>query len=360
MFGDVDQELRRMAEASDFPHRDTARVAQRFRSGGRADDLVAILDDPHACGTTEVLFAMAGAQRPWLNWVPMPSEAITNLANEFGARIANGEELQLGQAGLSAAEPPSAITAARRVAGPFEIGIGAFPAPDIRVPLRRGDYRIWRYDGTDPVAAVAAPSPEAVRVLHEVAEQPWPSPLSGRLQAEPLGELSLPDLLGLLAHLPGPPDTERYRFLAVDSPTYWYRFLQPWVCLGILRHREDEPWPTSTRRQVLIDLAFGAEDWASDSALFALVTGAYHEPARRPEVHDLVRARLDAAVRSHRLVTIEVSLARLMLITPGCTAEDRALASAAIARATAEEKPEPPEEPASVPPAKRRWWRRAQ
>ncbi|MFI6071598.1 hypothetical protein ACIA5C_08420 [Actinoplanes sp. NPDC051343] len=354
MFGDVDQELRRLADDSDFPHRDTARVAQRFRAGGRAADLVAIVDDPHACAMTDVLFAMAGAQRPWLNWVPMPSEAITNMADEFGSRIARGEELRLGQAGLSAAEPPSAIAAARRVAGDFEVGIGAFPAPDIRVPLRRGDYRIWRYDGTDPVAAVAAPSPEAVRVLHAVADQPWASPLSGRIQAEPLGDLPMDDLLGMLAHLPGPPDTERYRFLAVDSPTYWYRFLQPWVCLGILRHREQEPWATSTRRRVLVDLAFGAEDWTSDAALFALVTAAYHDPARRREVHDLVRARLDAALASHRLVTIEVSLARLMLITPGCTADDRAVAAAAIARAATDD-----EEPAPAPPPKRRWWRRS-
>jgi hypothetical protein len=356
MFGDVDQELRRLAADTDFPHRDTARVAQRFRADGRAADLVAIVDDPHACPMTDVLFAMAGARRPWLNWVPMPSEAIANMADEFGARIADGEQIRLGQAGLSAAEPPSAVTAARRVVGPFEIGIGAFPAPDIRVPLRRGDYRVWRYDGTDPVAAVAAPSPEAVRVLHEVADEPWASPLSGRLQAEPLGRLPLEDLLGLLAHLPGPPDTERYRFLAVDSPTYWYRFLQPWVCLGMLRHDEDEPWAGSTRRRVLVDLAFGAEDWVSDAALFALVTAAYHDPARRREVHDLVRARLEAAIASHRLVTIEVSLARLMLITPGCTADDRTLASAAIARATSDD--DVPGEPAPTPAPKRRWWRR--
>ena len=351
MFGDVDEELRRMAEAADFGHRDTARAAQRFRATGQAADLVAILDDPHACATTEVIFAMAGAERPWLNWVPMPSEAITNLADEFGARIAKGEQVRLGRAGLSAPEPPSAIAAARRVAGPMEIGIAEFPPPDIRVPLRRGSHRIWRYDGTDPVAAVAAPSPYAVRVLHDVAEKPWPSPPSGRIQAAPLGVLELTDLLGLLAHLPAPPDSERWRFLAGDSPTYWYRLLQPWVCLGLLRHREDEPWSSSTRRQVLVELAFGVEDWSSDAALFALVTAAFHDPAVRPEVRDLARARLDAAVAAPRPVTIEVSLARLMLITPGCTPQDRAVASAAIDRATSS-----PDEDDPAP--KRRWWRR--
>ncbi|MEV6850959.1 hypothetical protein [Actinoplanes sp. NPDC051411] len=61
---------------------------------------------------TDAIFAMAGAQRPWLNGVPMPSEAIADLADGFGARIAGGEQIRLGRAGLSAAEPPSAVTAA--------------------------------------------------------------------------------------------------------------------------------------------------------------------------------------------------------------------------------------------------------
>jgi hypothetical protein len=51
--------------------------------------------------------------------------------------------------------------------------------------------------------------------------------------------------------------------------------MPPWVCLSILHHATDEPWAASTRRQVLIDLAFGVEDWVSDSALFALVAAAY-------------------------------------------------------------------------------------
>ena len=104
MFDDVDQELGRMAGAADFPHRATARSAQRFRADGAAADLVAILDDPHACGTTEILFAMAGAQRPWLNWVPMPSEAITNLAN--GAVTSTGL-VMVSLSAMHSAAPPS-------------------------------------------------------------------------------------------------------------------------------------------------------------------------------------------------------------------------------------------------------------
>jgi hypothetical protein len=41
----------------------------------------------------DVVFALAGAQRPWLNWVPMPTEAVCNLANELGGRRARGEQV---------------------------------------------------------------------------------------------------------------------------------------------------------------------------------------------------------------------------------------------------------------------------
>jgi hypothetical protein len=348
---DVDAELRRLADDPQFGHRDAARHAMRFRSTGEVADLVAVLDDPHPCGMTDVLFAMAGSTRPWLNWVPMPSEAISNMANEIGGRRAQGEDFTLGALALSAAEPASAVVACRRVTGLGAIDIGEFPAPDIRVPVRPGRYAVWRYDGTEPTPAVPPPSAAAVAALHEVAEQPWASPLSGHLQAAPLGELSLEDLLGLLAHLPGPPATPRWQHLAKSTPTYWYRLMQPWVCLGILHHAKDEPWPTSTRRAVLVDLAFGIEDWVSDAALFALVAAGYREPELREDVRALVRARLDAAVAADRLVTIEESLARLMLVTPGCRAEDRAVAVAALARAEADD-----DEP--VRSDKRRWWRR--
>jgi hypothetical protein len=122
----VDAELRQMAEDPRFAHRDAARHAIRFRVAGDVADLVAVLDDPHPCRMTDVVVALAGSRRTWLNWVPMPSEAITNVANEVGARRARGEELEVTGLGLSAAEPPSAMTACRRITGPVEIGVGGF------------------------------------------------------------------------------------------------------------------------------------------------------------------------------------------------------------------------------------------
>ncbi|MBV1856132.1 hypothetical protein [Catellatospora tritici] len=350
--GEEDGMLRRMLDDPDFPHHTAAEHAVRFRATGDVAELVAVHDDPHPCGMTEIIFAVAGSQRSWLNWVPMPSEAISNIASEVARRRAEGEDLKITGLGLSAAEPASAVTAFRRIAGPVEIGVEAFPQPDIRTPVRPGRYAVWRYEGSEPVPAVPAPSDEAVRVLHEVGAEPWPSLLSGYLKAEPLGGLPLADLLGLLAHLPQAPDTPRWQHLGKSTPSYWFRLMQPWVCLGILHHAKDEPWATSTRRQVLVDLAFGIEDWVSDAALFALVTAAYREPELREEVRDLVRARLDAAMAANRLVTIEESLAHLMLATPGCRADDRAAAMAVLTRPDGDDEGEPAQ------PEKRRWWRR--
>jgi hypothetical protein len=348
--GDPDADLRRLADDAAFPHREAARRAVRFRKSGDVADLVAICDDPHPCGMTEILFVLASSQRPWLNWVPMPSEAIINVANEVGSRRAQGEDIRVNHIAVSSAEPASAVAACRRVVGALDIQVGEFPRPDIRVPLQRGRYTIWRYDGTEPVPTVPPPSNYAVELIRTVADEPWPSLLSGYLQAEPLGELPVVDLLGLLSHLPGPPDPPRWRHLAKSTPTYWYRLMQPWVCLGILHHAADESWPMSARRKVLVDLAFGVEDWVADAALFALVTAAYRQPEVRADVRQLVRHRLDAAIGADRLVTIEASLAQLMLVTPGCRVDDRIVARLALARNA--------DEGDDVPPKKRRWWRR--
>ncbi|WP_206074645.1 hypothetical protein [Antribacter gilvus] len=332
-----------------FKHREAAQHALAFRQTGDVAELVALPDDPHPCVIVDLLFAAAGSKRAWLNWVPMPSEAISSVGNEIGGRRAKGEDLTISDLGLSAGEPPSALAAFWKVAGPVKVGIGAFPPPDIRAQLRPGTYAVWRWDGEVPVPVVPTPSDEAVRVLHEVGGEAWPSLLSGYLQAAPLGERPLADLLGLLGHVTDPPATTRWEHLAGSTPTYWHRLAQAWVCLGLLHHAPEEPWATSTRRQVLVDLAFGVEDWVADAALFALVTTAFREPGVRVEVHDLVRARLEAAVAAAdgRVVTILESLAELMLITPGCDNDDRALATACLAEREATEKPR-----------KRRWWRR--
>ncbi|BCJ40945.1 hypothetical protein GCM10010168_47550 [Actinoplanes ianthinogenes] len=358
---DVDAKLRELAADDGFPHREAARRALRFRTSGDVADLVAVADDPHACATTDMLFAMAGHRKTWLNWVPMPQESVVSITRDIVRERAAGKDLAVTELGISGPEPASAIAAFLRVAGPVPVGIADFGQPDPRVPLRPGTYAVWRYRGGDAEPAVAPPSAEAAELLQRVAAEPWPSPLAGYAQAEPLGKLGLDDLLGLLVHPPQAPDIPRYQVLAKSDPVYWYRLLQPWVCLGILHHAKDQPWATSTRRQVLVDLAFGVEDWVSDAALFALVTAAYREPELRAEVRDLVRDRLIAATEAPRPVMIWSSLAHLMLVTPGAVEGEKALAHAVLRQSEddEEEEAEADEAPEPVPPRPRpSGWRR--
>jgi len=70
---DADAVLRQLAADAAFKHR----RAFCTLSGS-------VADDPHPCAMAEVVFFLAGWKRTWLNWVPMPTEAVCNSANYVG------------------------------------------------------------------------------------------------------------------------------------------------------------------------------------------------------------------------------------------------------------------------------------
>ena len=125
--------------------------------------------------------------------------------------------------------------------------------------------------------------------------------------------MPIEDLLGLLTRPPDAPDGAFQKY-----PAIWVKCAQTWACLGILHHRPDEPWPSSTRRRILADIAYGIEDWTTETALYALVVAAWVDPAARTDVRDLVTGRFHTALQAYeqRPVTIIGSLASLALATP--------------------------------------------
>lgn len=269
------------------------------------------------------MLGLASQGKYWLSLVPAPAEAICNLAVAFEEKHGGTGEIRTATrtCTLSALEVPSAIAAVRAVlpglalASPVPV-----PAPDIRVPLAKGRYRLWTYHGTDAAPAVAEPSAEAVRALQAVAAQGvWLHPVAAYDCAVGLSGLSLDDLLGLMAHgVPVPDDNSLWQRMRAYNPVYWPRFTQAWACLGVLHHKPDEPWPGSARRTALVDLVNGVEDWATDAAANALVIAAWTDPACRADVAEIVGARFAAAgqARIERQVTIAESLAHLVLAAP--------------------------------------------
>jgi tetratricopeptide (TPR) repeat protein len=312
----------------------------RFARDGNISHLVGLADWWRARpehGYADTMLAKACHGHAWLNIVPPPSEAISNVLAQVAERhqelaSISGLEVSLS---VSALEAPSAMAAAVAAMPRLVVQVQSIPEPDIRVPLAEGSYQVWTYEGTNAVPAVGPPSPAAVAALRAVAGGGnWTHPIAAYDRAVRLSGISVGDVLGLMAHVPPVPDQPEWKEVARKIPSYWPRCAQVWACLGLLHHRADEPWPTSVRRAVLIDLAHGVEDWVTDAAMFALVVAAWVDPELRSEVAQVVGHRFVDAFRTYqqREVTIVQSMARLALATPGLETQVALLARDLLTR----------------------------
>jgi tetratricopeptide (TPR) repeat protein len=314
--------------------------ALTYGDSGNVAHLIAIVDEAAAAApggplpdALDAILTIVCDTKPWLNRVPMPTEATAAVLNNVGKQRADGSDVSIQRSVVTAIEPPSINAAIWHISPGLVVEVLACPQPDLRVPIAAGRYSVWRYDGTTPIAVAARPSEDVIARFREIANPPWWHPVGAYQHAAALGGVPLDDLLGLLGHIPRSPDNGRWNAINAGTIAYWPRLAAGWACLGILHHRPDEPWQTSTRRRVLVDLVNGIEDWTTDSALFAMIVAAWMAPDARDDVRAIVRARLDEAIRTRqrRLMTIAPSIAELMLITPGCTIADRAASRELVA-----------------------------
>lgn len=302
--------------------------------------LVALIDHlrahpDHVYAHELVARACTGA---WLRHVPYPTEALTNTLRQLLDQVEPGDaEIAIS---LSALEPPSALLAVRGAFPRFELTVRAVPEPDPRVPLRPVKHAVWSYapGSTDARPVPEVPDPAAAEAVRGIADPSWPHPALAYDRAVLLAGCGLDELLGVLAHPPAPDDSELGRTFARHEPALWVRLVQIWACLGIAHHRADEPWEGSVRRTVLVDLAFGPEDWVSDAALFALVATAWLVPDVRDDVAELVAQRFLDAVTAYRTreVTLLRSLSDLVLATPRMPRQIAELARERLAALDAE------------------------
>ncbi|MGI8332889.1 tetratricopeptide repeat protein [Actinomadura scrupuli] len=321
------------------PGHDCAFVAAcgiRFDRDSDVDHLVTLADHlrgqesgTHEAEHADRVLAEKSFRRYWLRHFPRPSESVINVLEQ----VMEKEAAPVGGGSLtvSAPEPPSALLAFSRTLADFSVTISDVPHPDLRAtvpevfpsgPVRAVRHRVWEYTGTVARPAVPPPSAEAARSVQSLAGRPWRHLPAAYDDAVRLSALPLGDLLGVLVHPPEPP--------AGADLTWpdWLRSVQAWACLGIAHHHSDQPWPDSTRREVLTDLAYGPEDWITEAALLGLVATAWVHPDTRAEVGSLVGWRFMAALQANqtRAVTIMDSLALLVLATPAMNPDVRGLA----------------------------------
>jgi tetratricopeptide (TPR) repeat protein len=266
----------------------------------------------------------------WLGQADWATEAVINgvrqLIERFGAGYESTVEMQ-----LSGLEPPSAGVAARFAAPALSITTSGVSVPDPRLAVRDVSTLVWRFDGTTPKPAVEAPSPRALALARDLATPRWSHPAALYDRALPLGELPVADLLGLLAYPPSPADAPWANGYAAQAPDVWVRAVQALACLGIAHHRPEQPWGGSARREVLLDLLDGPEDWVCEAAGMALVAVGWADSSVRDEAASRLVARLGLAVEAARTrpVSILASLCRLALacawLGPGDAASLRGL-----------------------------------
>ncbi len=255
--------------------------ADPFQQAAARLDYIRILQDPSDAAALEDLRRLSQRQRSamhtlylldaeYIGRLPGSYEAIMNLWRGVMERVVRseltitGEQLKIG---LSSLESPSARLALQRSAANYDATITLDAAnnavPDPRLPLRPVTYQLWRYEGTDPIPNVPAPTPTIAGEIARIAQIPfaldrWHGP--ARDLGRRLGTSAIIDLLGAMAHPPAAPDG-------------WEEWDWIWavqLAAALTLTAVDDGWEDSQRRKVLTDLAYGPMDWSGAAALMAL------------------------------------------------------------------------------------------
>jgi len=309
-----------------------------FRLTGRIEHLVELADRlAHLSGAARTFasgtLARAGEDVGWLSGIVWPSETTITLLNQVLAEHEPGDDLEEDLV-LESLEAPSARMTLQRAFPRAPIRVRAFPGPDDpREPVRPVRWRVWRYDGLDPWPTREPASAASTALVRDHACVRWDHLPALWEQTADLGRVPATELLSVLAHPPAEPGSDLGAALRRHAPHAWVRAVQVAACCGVA-HGQDGPWRSSIRRQVLVDLVDGPEDWVCEAAAIAMVAHAWADPGSRRDVAAFLEDRLARAHRTcaGRNMTIAASLAQIVLACPGIDERSRRTALALAPR----------------------------
>lgn len=233
-------------------------------------------------------------KKPFITYLPEPADATIGILRHVAKQKAPIPTLKIG---LSSLEAPSARLAIALFQqehygqSQIEIDVADIQQPDPRTPHSAVDFVLWRYEGTNPIAAYAPPAPEIAGRVAAIASSPYDLSRWTK-QAQQLGATlgpdALDDLLGVMVHPPQRPAT-----IAIWS---WVLSIQVAAAFTIACI-DAESWPRSTRRSALCSLARGPMDWSVGAALLALQQIARADPSSREDIGQLHRELLQSLPR---------------------------------------------------------------
>ncbi len=233
---------------------------------------------------------------PYVGQLPEPADATANILRQLPEEDFRGQgredEPSTVNVKISHLEAPSNQLAfdlwirSLNAHVALTVEVGSVAEPDPRDPIGPVEYALWEYEGT--VAKPAVGPPQSSQVIEAVValatrpfhdEQHWQHAYH---LARRLGPEKASDLLATMVHPPMPP--------ASVDPLEWVVRVQ--TAAAQIVANLDRGWAGSLRRRMLLDIARGPRDWATESAIIALRQVANQEPEARPEIRKLYRQLL--------------------------------------------------------------------
>lgn len=264
------------------PDQEIARPSQHFlrfmahNEEPARDELLALAEEQPE---NERAQRLAQRATPYVGYLPEPPDVSAIL--ERSADESEGKRMTLPYLGA-----PSNYVAFAWLEG-IDLTVARVQKPDPRLPRCPVDYLLWKYDGTRPRIAVAAPGAAAADAVAEIAMQPYHVDAwwnHARRAAQKLGPEKVDDLLATMVY---PPHVSQ-----VDRPAAWVYHVQ--VAAALVIAHIDEGWADSLRRKALYALANGPMDWTVDAALVALAALAREDEEAARDI-----ARLFRELRTH-------------------------------------------------------------
>ena len=227
---------------------------------------------------------------PFVDHLPSAQEATINSARQFLQSRGN-KPGKINRLYISSMESPSsrmAVEMALEVErGSIPMEVGKIQKPDPRVPKRKVKYVLWNYDGTDPLPALPPPPENIVNEISQLARQPYSIDSWSKNAAEiahRIGPAQLESVLALMVHPTMPPENE--------ATWVWIPHLQ--VAAALVAAHIDNGWANSLRREALLSLVLGPDDWTTVAGMVAM-TQVAREPGNREAAEEGYRILIDLA-----------------------------------------------------------------